>query len=81
MHQVQVRLDIMILVKDKDSWGGKMGGAFTRKRTCVCLGLIHADVWQKPTQYWKAIFKKKKKKMSFRRPMDKCWSIQTNINT
>ena len=26
MHQVQVRHDIMILVKDKDSWGGKMGG-------------------------------------------------------
>ena len=30
-----------------------VGGKF--KRTCVYLWLIHADVWQKPTQYCKAI--------------------------
>ena len=32
-----------------------MGGKFKREETCVCLWLIHADVWQKPTQYCKAI--------------------------
>ena len=32
-----------------------MGGRFKRKRTFVYLWLIHADVWQKPTQYCKAI--------------------------
>ena len=32
-----------------------MGGRFKRERTYVYLWLIHADVWQKPTQYCKAI--------------------------
>ena len=42
-----------------------MGGKFRREGTHVCLWLIHIDVWQKPTQYCKAIIlqlKKKKKK-------------------
>ena len=26
-----------------------------REGRYVCLRLIHVDVWQKPTQYWKAI--------------------------
>ena len=36
-----------------------------REEMCVYLWLIHVDVWQKPTQYCKAIilqFEKKEKK-------------------
>ena len=33
----------------------EVGGRFKREGTCVYLWLIHADVWQKPTQYCKAI--------------------------
>ena len=32
-----------------------VGGRFKRKETYVYLRLIHVDVWQKPTQYCKAI--------------------------
>ena len=32
-----------------------MGGKFRREETYVYLRLIHADVWQKPTQHCKAI--------------------------
>ena len=32
-----------------------MGGKFKREETYVRLWLIHVDVWQKPTQYCKAI--------------------------
>ena len=35
--------------------GRKVGGKFKREGTYVYLWLIHADVWQKPTQYCKAI--------------------------
>ena len=35
-----------------EGWGG-VGGEL--EETCVYLWLIHADVWQKPTQYHKAI--------------------------
>ena len=31
------------------------GGSRVINQTYVCLWLIHVDVWQKPTQYWKAI--------------------------
>ena len=30
-------------------------GRFRREGTYACLWLIHVDVWQKPTQYCKAI--------------------------
>jgi len=33
----------------------EMGREFRRKGTYVYLWLIHVDVWQKPTQYCKAI--------------------------
>ena len=36
--------------------GWEVGGKFKREETCVCLRQIHADVWQKPTQYCKAMF-------------------------
>ena len=35
--------------------GWEVGGRFKKKRTYVSLCLIHADVWQKLTQYCKAI--------------------------
>ena len=37
-------------------WDG-VGGRFKREGTYVYLWLIHGDVWQKPTQYCKAIIK------------------------
>ena len=36
--------------------GWEVGGRFNREETFVYLWLIHGDVWQKPTQYCKAIF-------------------------
>ena len=35
--------------------GWEVGGRFKSKGTYVYLWLIHVDVWQKPTQYCKAI--------------------------
>ena len=35
--------------------GWKMGGRFKRENTYVHLWLIHVDIWQKPTQNYKAI--------------------------
>ena len=33
----------------------KVGGKFKREGTYVYLWLVHADVWQRPTEYGKAI--------------------------
>ena len=35
--------------------GREVGGRVKKEGTYVCLWLSHADVWQKPTQYCKAI--------------------------
>ena len=35
--------------------GWKVGGKTKKEETYVCLWLIHVDIWQKPTQYYKAI--------------------------
>ena len=35
--------------------GRKVGGGFKREGTYAYPWLIHIDVWQKPTQYCKAI--------------------------
>ena len=35
--------------------GREVGGRFKREGTRVFLWLIHVDVWQKPTQHYKAI--------------------------
>ena len=35
--------------------GWEVGGRFRRKRACAYLWVIHADVWQRPTQCCKAI--------------------------
>ena len=39
-------------LEGRDGVGG--GGRFKREGTCVYLWLIHADMWQKPTQHHKA---------------------------
>ena len=39
----------------KGGKGWEMGVRFKREGTYVYLWLIHIDVWQKPTQYCKAI--------------------------
>ena len=37
-------------------WGGRVvGRRFKKEGTYVYLRLFHADTWQKPTQYYKAI--------------------------
>ena len=33
----------------------EVGGSIKRDKTYVCLRLIHVDVWQKLTEYHKAI--------------------------
>ena len=39
-----------------EGWDGEeVGGRFKREGTYVYLWLIHVDIWQKPTQYCKAI--------------------------
>ena len=39
-----------------EGWGGEGDeGCFKREETYVYLWLTHVDVWQKPTQYCKAI--------------------------
>ena len=35
--------------------GCEVGGRLSREGTDVYLQLIHVDVWQKPTQYYKAL--------------------------
>ena len=37
--------------------GGRweVGERFKREEIYVCLWLVHGDVWQKPTEYYKAI--------------------------
>jgi len=55
-----------------------LGGRFKREGTNVFLWLINVDVWQKPTQYYKAIifqlkinkFLKKKKNQNICAPKD-----------
>ena len=41
--------------------GWEMGEGFKREGTYVYLWLIHADVWQKPSKYCKAIILQLKK--------------------
>ena len=39
-----------------DNLGGGQGGReFKKEGAYIYLWLIHVDVWQKPTQYWKVI--------------------------
>ena len=43
------------MTTQKDGIGWDVGGKFKRKGTYVYLWLTHVDVWQRPTQYCKAI--------------------------
>ena len=56
-----------VLCNNAEGWDGReVGGGFKREKMHVYLWLIHVDIWQKPTQYCKAIisqFKKKKKQL------------------
>ena len=41
----------------------EVGERFKREEIYVCLWLVHGDVWQKPTEYYKAIILQLKKKL------------------
>ena len=41
--------------KSLEGMGWQVGGRFWREGTYVYLWLIQAEVWQKPTQYYKAV--------------------------
>ena len=57
--------------------GREMGGRFKREGTYVYLWLIHVDVWQKPTQFCKAmILQLKNKKFKIERKEKKEMLIQ-----
>ena len=46
----------LVLCDNLEEWDGEeIGRRFKREGTYVCPWLIHADVWQKPTQNCKAI--------------------------
>ena len=51
----------LVLCDNLEGWNG-VGGRFKREETYVYLWLIDADVWQKPTQYCRAINLQSKKK-------------------
>ena len=50
-----------MLCDDLEGWVGmegrkwEVGGRRKREGTYIYLWLIHVDIWQKPTQYYKAI--------------------------
>jgi len=45
-----------VLCDNLEGWDAReVAGRFKREGTYVYLWLIHVDVWQKRTQYWKAI--------------------------
>ena len=43
-----------MLCDNLEGWD-RVGGRFKMEETYVCRWLTHVDVWQKPTQYCKAI--------------------------
>jgi len=46
----------LVLCVNLEGWDGwEVGGRIRREGTYVYPWLIHVDVWQKPTQYCKAI--------------------------
>ena len=45
----------------------EMGGRFKREGTYIYLWLIHVDVWQKPTQFYKAIILQLKNKFKIKK--------------
>ena len=56
--------------------GWEVGGRLKREETYGYLRLIHADVWQKPTQYYDYPSKKKKNKhLNIEVPCDPVMSL------
>ena len=49
----------------REDYGEGGAGRFKREGTYVCLWLIHIDVWQKSSQYCKAIILQLKIKQKF----------------
>ena len=45
--------------------GWEVRGSFKREGTYIYLWLIPVDIWQKPTQYRKAIIRQLKNKFKF----------------
>ena len=56
-----------------------MGGKFEREVTCVYLWLVHVDVWQKPTQYCKAIIPQLK--INKQTNKQRCWLLEKRLET
>ena len=54
--QTRDQIHSLTLCDNLEEWDGVGGGRFKRAGTYVYLWLIHVDVWQKPTQYCKAVF-------------------------
>ena len=60
-----------------------MGGRFKRDGTYVYLRLIHVDVWQKPTKFYKAIIlqlKSKQIKKRKKKQLKQCKIFLSNTN-
>ena len=52
------------MITFRGGMGGEVAGRFKRRGTYVCFWLIYVDVWQKPTQFYKAnILQLKEKKI------------------
>ena len=51
------------VITQRGGMGWDVGGRFKKEGTYVYLWLIHGDVWQKPTQYCKAIILQLKTKI------------------
>ena len=52
MQEAQIRCSV---ITKRSGMGWEVGGRFQKEGDIYLLILIHADVWQKPTQYCKAI--------------------------
>ena len=60
--------------------GQEVGGRFKREGPCVCLWLTHADVWQRPAQYCKAIILQLKNKLNIK-TINKTYQPITHTHT
>ena len=59
-----------MLCDNLEGWDG-VGEGFRREAMHGCLWLIHADVWQRPTQYCKALILQLKKNRKKKRERER----------